>query len=99
VFFRCLYLYFSQFDRRKVHFGLGTKSIEANSLYFTVFSIDGGEFLNFLGSVLSLKIVFTPRFFAKKKSFGPRSRYRKKLSAAAANHNAGNQKISLDMHK
>ena len=50
----------------EVHFGLGTKSTEANSLYFTVFSIDSAGFLNFLGSVLSLKIVFTPRFFVKK---------------------------------
>jgi hypothetical protein len=32
-------------------------------------------------------------------SFGTRSRYRKKLSAAAANQIAGNQKISLGMHK
>jgi hypothetical protein len=55
-----------------------------------------------MGSVLSLKILFTPRFFAvslKNNSFGPRSRYRKKLPAAAANQIAGNQKISLGMHK
>jgi hypothetical protein len=32
-------------------------------------------------------------------SFGPRSRYRKKLPAAAPNQIAGNQKISLGMHK
>ena len=31
---------FSHCDGRKVHFGLGTKSIEVNSLYFTIFSID-----------------------------------------------------------
>jgi hypothetical protein len=52
-----------------------------------------------MGSVLSLKIVFTPRFFAKNNSFGPRSRYRKNLPAAAANQIAGNQKITLGMHK
>jgi hypothetical protein len=57
---------FSQFGRRKVHFELGTKSTEANSLYFTIFSIDKVDFLNFLGSVLSLKIVFSPRFVVKK---------------------------------
>jgi hypothetical protein len=66
MFFDVYIWFFSQFGRRKVHFGLGTKSTEANLLYFTVFSIDKVDFLNFLGSVLSLKIVFTPRFFAKK---------------------------------
>jgi hypothetical protein len=35
---------FKQFGRRKVHFGLGTKSTEANSLYFTVFSNDRVDF-------------------------------------------------------
>ena len=91
----CLYLFFYQFAKLdKSTFRLGTKSTDANSLYFTMFSIDrSGGFLNFLGSVLSLKIVFIPRFFAKK------SRYRKKLPAAAANQIAGNQKISLGMHK
>jgi hypothetical protein len=58
-----------------------------------------------LGSVLSLKIVFTARFVAKKITLsGGRLivgglRYRKKLPAAAANQIAGNQKISLGMHK
>ena len=43
--FRCLYLFFSQLGPGKVHFGLGTKSTEANSLYFTVFySIDRVDF-------------------------------------------------------
>jgi hypothetical protein len=37
-------LFFSQFGRRKVHFGLGTKSTEANSLYYTIFSIDKVDF-------------------------------------------------------
>jgi hypothetical protein len=44
VYIRCLYLFFSQFGRRKVHFGLGTKSTEANSLYYTIFSIDKVDF-------------------------------------------------------
>ena len=35
----------------------------------------------------------------KNNTFGPRSRYRKKPPAAAANQIAGNQKISLGMHK
>ncbi len=37
--------------------------------------------------------------FSKNNTFGPRSRYRKKLPAAAANQIAGNKKISLGMHK
>ena len=37
--------------------------------------------------------------FSKNNTFGPRSRYRKKLNAAAANQIAGNKKISLGMHK
>ncbi len=32
-------------------------------------------------------------------TFGPRTRYRKKLPATAANLIAGNKKISLGMHK
>jgi hypothetical protein len=43
-----------------------------------------------------LKIVFTPRFLAKKITL---LGYRKKLPATAANQIAGNQKISLGMHK
>jgi hypothetical protein len=44
-FFMLIYIWvFSHFGRRKVLFGLGTKSIEVNSLYFTIFSIDRGIF-------------------------------------------------------
>ena len=37
--------------------------------------------------------------FSKNNTFGTRSRYRKKLPAAAPNQIAGNKKISLGMHK
>jgi hypothetical protein len=40
---------FSHFGRRKVHFGLGTESIEVNSLYFTIFNIDSVDFSEFFG--------------------------------------------------
>ena len=58
---------FSHFGRRKVHFGLGTKSIQVTR--FTVFyylQYRQRGFFDFLGGVLSLKIVFAPRFVAKK---------------------------------
>jgi hypothetical protein len=48
-----------------------------------------------LGSVLSLKIVFTPQFVAKKITLLDHGQG----TAAAANQIAGNQKISLGMHK
>ena len=41
----------------------------------------------------------TPRHSPKNNTFGPRSRYRKKLHAAAANQITQNKKISLDIHK
>ena len=37
-----------------------------------------------------------PSFVLKNNTFGPRSRYRKILLAAAANQIAGNEKISLE---
>ena len=51
--FQCSYLFFSRFGRRKVHFGLVTKSIEVNSLYFTIFIIyrvDISTFFSFFES-------------------------------------------------
>ena len=47
----------------------------------------------------SSTISSTPWFVLKNNTFGPRSRYRKKLPAAVANQIAGNKKISLGMHK
>ena len=67
---------------RNVHFALGTKSIEVNSLYLlSLVSI--AQIFRFLGSVLSLKIVFDPRFVAMKKEL---------FWTPAANQIAGNKK-------
>ena len=53
---------------------------------------------NFL-TVFNFKTAFHSCPFVKNNPFGPRSRYRKKPPAAAANQIAGNQKISTGMHE
>ena len=62
---------FSHFGRRKVHFELSTKSIEVNSLYFTLFIIDSVDFsilwavflLPLLRSLMSITQELTPKVF------------------------------------
>jgi hypothetical protein len=83
--FRCLYLFFRSLVGEKYFSGLALSPLKP--IHCILLSLVTSPF-NFLGSVLSLKIVFIPRFVAKKELFwtvGPRSRYRKKLPAAAAN--------------
>jgi hypothetical protein len=64
---------FSYFGRRKVHFGLSTKFIEVNSLYFTIIIniIDSVDFsilwavflLPLLGSLMPITQELTPKVF------------------------------------
>ena len=65
VFFDVYICFFAILIREKHILGLAispVKSIHCIVLYL----VSIGWIFNFLGSVLSLKIVFTPRFFAKK---------------------------------
>ena len=88
LFFRCF----------EVNFNLQKKSYEVNSVYFL--PLKSLECLKLLYTFIQVRqLAPLLGLFSKNNTFGPRSRYRKKLQAAAANQIAGNKKISLGMHK
>ena len=90
VFRKDISLFRSKFQSSK-------KSVEVNSVYFL-----------YLMSLECLKLSYifiqlrqlAPLLglFSNNNTFGPRTRYRKKLPATAANQNAENKKISLYRH-
>jgi hypothetical protein len=89
---------FSQFDGRKVHFGLGTISL-LKPIHCILLSLVTIEWILKLlgGSVLSLKIFFTstPRFVAKNNSLD-HSQDIVKSCRLLQPSDPGNQKISLE---
>ncbi len=93
--FVCFLLFFRSFE---VNFNFQKKSVEVKSVYFL--SLLSLECLKLLYTFIQVRqLAPLLGLFSINNTFGPRSRYRKKLPAAAANQIAGNQKISVGMLK